>query len=145
MEELSEGEYSTVIELLEKQGYQRGLEDMKEFQLRRIVKIDEGDPIPILIDILIPREMKAKKNKPKLLQGFRALEVTGGKIALENNVTHRFKGKMPDGRNNEVDLLVASLPALLVMKGYAVVGRDRRRIVMISTFQFVITLAVRSA
>ena len=41
---------------------------MKEFQSRRIVKIDEGNPIPILIDILIPRKMKAKKNKPKLLQ-----------------------------------------------------------------------------
>ena len=54
VEGLSEGEYSTVIELLEKQGYQRGLDDMKEFQLRRIVKIDEGEPIPILIDILIP-------------------------------------------------------------------------------------------
>ena len=34
---------------------------------------------------------------------------------------------MPDGRNNEVDLLVASLPALLVMKGYAVVGRDKKK------------------
>ena len=68
VEELSEGEYSTMIELIEKAGLSTRSEDMKEFQLRRIVKIDEGDPIPILIDIIILREMKAKKNKPKLLQ-----------------------------------------------------------------------------
>lgn len=127
VEELSEGEYSTLIEMLEKHGYKRGDEDIKEFQLRRIVRIDQGDPIPVLVDILIPREMKPKKNKPKLLEGFRALQVTGGKVALENNVTHHFRGKMPDGRNNEVDLLVASLPALLVMKGYAIVGRDKKK------------------
>lgn len=127
VDELSEGEYSTLIEMLEKHGYKRGDEDIKEFQLRRIVKIDDGAPIPVLIDVLIPREMKPKKNKPKLLEGFRALQVTGGKIALENNVMHHFAGKMPDGRNNEVDLLVASLPALLVMKGYAIVGRDKKK------------------
>lgn len=72
VDELSEGEYSTVIEMLEKAGYKRGEEDIKEFQLRRIVKIDDGDPIPVLTDILVPREMKPKKNKPKLLEGFRA-------------------------------------------------------------------------
>lgn len=46
---------------------------------------------------------------------------------MENTVTHHFSGKMPDGRNNEVDLLVASLPALLVMKGYAIIGRDKKK------------------
>jgi len=127
VDQLSDGEYATLIELLEKNSYERGGEDLRDFQLRRVVKVDEGDPVTILIDILIPREMKAKKNKPKFLGGFRALQVTGGKIALENNIKRRFKGKMPDGRNNEVELLVASLPALLVMKGYALVGRDKKK------------------
>ncbi len=31
---------------------------------------------------------------------------------------------MPDGRDNTVELLVATIPALLVMKGYAITGRD---------------------
>lgn len=32
---------------------------------------------------------------------------------------------MPDGRQNSVELLVATIPALLVMKGHALVGRDK--------------------
>ena len=34
---------------------------------------------------------------------------------------------MPDGRNNEVQIQVASISALLVMKGYALVGRDKMK------------------
>jgi hypothetical protein len=34
---------------------------------------------------------------------------------------------MPDGRTNQVELLVATIPALLVMKGYALVGRDKKK------------------
>ena len=34
---------------------------------------------------------------------------------------------MPDGRANAVELLVASIPALLVMKGYALVQRDKKK------------------
>ena len=34
---------------------------------------------------------------------------------------------MPDGRSNSVELLVASIPALLVMKGYALVQRDKKK------------------
>jgi DNA modification methylase len=34
---------------------------------------------------------------------------------------------MPDGRNNSVDLLVASIPAFLVMKGYALRNRDKKK------------------
>jgi len=32
---------------------------------------------------------------------------------------------MPDGRPNRIELLVASISALLVMKGYALDGRDK--------------------
>ncbi len=34
---------------------------------------------------------------------------------------------MPDGRENRVELLVATIPALLVMKGYALVARDKKK------------------
>jgi hypothetical protein len=34
---------------------------------------------------------------------------------------------MPDGRQNSVNLRVASIPALLVMKGYALVGRSKAK------------------
>ena len=34
---------------------------------------------------------------------------------------------MPDGRPNRVELLVATISALLVMKGYALDGRDKAK------------------
>lgn len=34
---------------------------------------------------------------------------------------------MPDGRPNAVELRVASIPAFLVMKGYALAGRDKHK------------------
>ena len=34
---------------------------------------------------------------------------------------------MPDGRDNSVSIRVATIPALLVMKGFALVGRDKKK------------------
>ena len=47
VDELSDGEYATLIELLEKNSYERGGENLRDFQLRRVVKVDDGDPVPI--------------------------------------------------------------------------------------------------
>jgi predicted nucleotidyltransferase len=48
-------------------------------------------------------------------------------VALTHHVVQKLEGVMPDGRTNEVELLVATIPALLVMKGYALVGRDKKK------------------
>ncbi len=39
---LAEGEYATLVEALEKKGYERGKAGLKPFQLRRWVKVDKG-------------------------------------------------------------------------------------------------------
>lgn len=124
---LSDGEYATLIESLEKAGYERGKPDLKPYQLRRWVDPGEGDPIPVLIDLLMPDDVKARKNRPPLVEGLRVIEASGGRVALEHNVTHRLEGKMPDGRHNAVELQVASIPAFLVMKGFALTGRDKKK------------------
>jgi hypothetical protein len=126
-EALSEGEYATLIESLENAGYERGIDDLKPFQLRRWVHLDEGAPIPILVDLMMPDDAKTRKNRPPLVDGLRVIAASGGRVALDHFVTHHFDGKMPDGRNNAVDLLVASIPAFLVMKGYALIGRDKKK------------------
>lgn len=51
----------------------------------------------------------------------------GGEFALRHNLKMQIAGTMPDGRNKPVAMLVASIPALLVMKGYALVQRDKRK------------------
>ena len=124
---LGEGEYVAFVEALEKAGYERGVDGLKKFQLRRTVKIDDGDPIAVIVDLLMPREAKPAKNKPPLVDDFAVQKADGAAIALQCNVTFPLKGKMPDGRNNSVEMLVATIPASLVMKGYALVGRDKKK------------------
>lgn len=126
-EALSAGEYATLIESLETAGYERGVDDLKPFQLRRWVRLDAGEPIAILIDLMMPDDAKTRKNRPPLIDGLRVIEASGGRVALDHNVVRHIEGRMPDGRNNSVDLLVASIPALLVMKGYALIGRDKKK------------------
>ncbi len=126
-EALSEGKYASLIECLEKAGYERGVGDLKPYQLRRWVKLDDGEAVAIIIDLLMPKEAKFKKNRPPFVAGLRVIEASGGRVALDHHVTRHIQGKMPDGRNNEVDLLIASIPAFLVMKGFALIGRDKKK------------------
>lgn len=124
---LGEGEYVAFVEALESAGYERGLDGLKKFQLRRTVKIDDGKPIAVIVDLLMPREAKLAKNKPPLVDDFAVQKADGAAIALLCNIVFPLKGKMPDGRNNSVEMLVASIPASLVMKGYALAGRDKKK------------------
>lgn len=126
-EALSAGEYASLIESLETAGYERGADDLKPFQLRRWVRLDAGEPIAILIDLMMPDDAKTRKNRPPLVDGLRVIEASGGRVALDHNVVRHIEGRMPDGRNNSVDLLVASIPAFLVMKGYALIDRDKKK------------------
>ncbi len=126
-EALAEGEYATLVEALEKKGYERGQEGLKPFQLRRWVKVGEGPPVGVLVDLLMPRGAKGDRNEEKLVEGLRVQGAEGGGIALTEHVVKTLEGRMPDGRSNQVELLVATIPALLVMKGYALVGRDKKK------------------
>ena len=124
---LAEGEYATLVEALESKGYERGTAGLKPFQLRRWVKVDEGDPVGVLVDLLMPRGARGDRNDDPLVEGLRVQGAEGGDVALTHNTAMMFEGTMPDGRTNEVELLVATIPALLVMKGYAMAGRDKKK------------------
>jgi hypothetical protein len=124
---LKDGEYATLVEALERAGYERGKEGMKPFQLRRWAKVDEGDGVGVLVDLLMPRGARGDRNEEKLVEGLRVQGADGGEYPLAHNVKLLVAGTMPDGRGNKVELLVATIPALLVMKGYALVGRDKKK------------------
>lgn len=126
-EALRDEEYVSLVEALEAARYRRDAEGLKPFQLQRTVRVDSGDPIPVIVDLLMPREARPPKNKPPLLDKFAVQKADGAKMALEHNERRRFTGNMPDGRNNSVELLVATIPALLVMKGYAIAKRDKKK------------------
>jgi hypothetical protein len=125
-ERLAEGAYAELVETLERAGYRRKVEGLKPFQLQRAVDLqDGGDPVLVLVDLLMPRDMTTRRNRPPLIAGLRVQGADAGEIALKNNVRLSVDGKMPDGRPNRVEILVASIPALLVMKGFALGGRDK--------------------
>ena len=119
--------HAALVESLEKKGYERGAEGLKPFQLRRWVRFDEGPPIAVLVDLLMPSGARRTKAGDPLVEGLRVQRADGGEVALAHHVPLRVEGRMPDGRSNAVDLLIASIPALLVMKGYALTGRDKKK------------------
>lgn len=127
-EKLADHGYAELIEKLDTAKYERNVKELKPFQLRRVVDLkDGGDPVAVIIDLLMPKGAKTQKHRPKLVEGLRVQEADGGAIALRSNLKMMIAGTMPDGRKNEVEMLVASIPALLVMKGYALVQRDKKK------------------
>lgn len=127
-EKLAGHGYADLIEKLDAAGYQRNVANLKPFQLRRSVDLgDGGEPIAVIVDLLMPRGATTARNRPNLVEGLRVQEADGGGIALRHNLRMSIAGTMPDGRKNEVQMLVASIPALLVMKGYALVQRDKKK------------------
>jgi hypothetical protein len=73
----------------------------------------------------MPRDTSIRRRRPPLIAGLRVQGADAAEVALKNNVSLSVDGRMPDGRPNRVELLVASIPALLVMKGFALDGRDK--------------------
>ena len=69
--------------------------------------------------------MKLKKNRPKLLEGFRVLQADGCGTAFHAPVRLEVSGRTVRGANNKVHLRIASLPDFLVMKAHALAGRDK--------------------
>lgn len=126
-EALSDGKYKTLVELLEAAGYVRSEPDMRFFQLRRSVALDPGEPVTVIIDLLMPREATFEKNKPPLMANFAVQRADGAGVAMRSYLHHTLEGTMPDGRPNKQKVRVASIPALLVMKGYALAGRDKQK------------------
>jgi len=127
-EALGEYEYAELVKELEAHGYERDIEGLMSFQLQRIIDLKDGTkPIPIIIDLLMPNDAMVKKHNPPLLDGLRVQRIDGGRFALKHYQEVIIDGVMPDGRPNKVKILVATPAAFLVMKGYALAGRDKQK------------------
>lgn len=126
-EALGDGEYANLIELLMEHGYHQR-ERLKRFQLvRQINATDDGPPIDIIVDFLMPRDAVIIKNKPPLLEDFAVQRANGAELALRFNELVAISGSMPNGGTNTVEVAVCSIPALLAMKGHAIEGRYKQK------------------
>jgi len=122
---LSDGEYVHVIEALQVHGYHQD-KNLRRFQLVRTVPTSDGGPdINIVVDFLMPRDAQIAQNRPPLLKGFAVQRADGAELALRFNQKITIDGNMPGGGRNRVRITVASIPALLAMKGYAIAKRKK--------------------
>lgn len=126
-EALGDGEYTQLVDALMHQGYaQRG--DKRVFQLVRSVPArDDGPAIDVVVDFLMPRDAKFERNKPPLIDNFAVLKADGADLALKFYQMVAIDGEMPNGGTNKVEIAVCSIPALLAMKGYALIGRLKQK------------------
>lgn len=126
-EALGDGEYVTLVEALMDHGYQqRG--DRRRFQLvREVPATDGGLPIDVIVDFLMPRDARIVKNTPPLIREFAVQRADGADLALNFYKLVAIEGTMPAGGKNRVEIAVASIPALLAMKGFAIKNRLKQK------------------
>jgi hypothetical protein len=124
---LGDGEYAHLIESLMAHGYGQR-ENLKRFQLaRQIHPPDNGLPIDVIVDFLMPKDAVIVKNKPQLIDDFAVQRASGAELALRFNELVTIAGAMPNGGSNRVEVAVCSIPALLAMKGHAIEGRYKQK------------------
>ena len=122
---LGDGEYANLVNLLLDRGYAQSKE-LRKFQLVRTVPIRGGTSnVKIIVDFLMPRNASVVKNNPPLINAFAVQKADAASLALEFSQALNFEGSMVDGGRNRVTINVASIPAFLAMKGYAIEKRDK--------------------
>ena len=124
VEKLADGRYAELIKLLlDTKRYHQG---PKDFQLTADVDLkDGGKPVLVEVDFLAIKGAKLKKNKPKLLQDFRVQEVDACAVAFHAPLDLAMDGQDIRGTKNTVHMQVISLADFLIMKAYAIGGRDK--------------------
>lgn len=126
-EALGDGEYATLVEALMGNGY-RQRQELRRFQLVRQVPAADGrGEIDVIVDFLMPRDAEIVKNSPPLINEFAVQRAFGADLALRFYQMVAIEGPMPDGGRNRVEIAVASIPALLAMKGFALQGRHKQK------------------
>ena len=124
---LGDGEYVRLVEALQGHGYHQR-DNLRRFQLVRTVPArDDGPDIDVVVDFLMPRDAEITKNMPPLISQFAVQRADGADLALRFYQMVAIEGDMPDGGRNFVRIAVASIPALLAMKGYAIANRLKRK------------------
>ena len=122
-----DGEYAALVESLMNHGY-RQREERRRFQLVRQIDVDDGGAlVAVVLDFLMPRDARVVRNRPRLVDQFAVQKADGVDLALRFPQNVEIQGRMPTGGTNRVTLTVASIPALLAMRGFAINSRLKRK------------------
>lgn len=122
-----EDTYAEVIRLLEAGGFYRNEAgehpDLGAFQMATVVDLDDGPPIQVEVDLLIPDGVKLEKHRPPLVKGLRTMAMKGIGLALQHSSDIVIEGRTRQGRRDQATLRVVEVEAFLVLKGLALLGR----------------------
>ena len=121
---LTDGRYAELLALLlDTRRYERS---EKPFQLFTTVDLGDGQkPVRVDVDFLAPIEFRLRSQRTKRTEGFRVQQADGCGAAFRAPEAIIVEGRMVNGALNSVELRVAALPDFLVMKCYALRGRDK--------------------
>lgn len=121
-------EYAELVDVLRGHGYNQR-EGARAFQLvREVPATDEGPPIDVYVDFLMPRNAVVEKRDTPLIKDFAVQRADGADLAIDFQTMVEIEEAMPGSTgHNRVEIAVASIAALLAMKGHALVGRLKRK------------------
>lgn len=121
---LNDGRYADLVKLLlNTRRYRPGT---KKFQFVTDVDLKDGNPpVQVEVEFLAPKAIKLKKHRPKLLVDFRVLQADGCSVAFRAPVRLPLSGRNVRGVQNTVQLRFASMSDFLIMKAYAIGGREK--------------------
>jgi hypothetical protein len=121
---LGDGRYAEIVKLLLDTGRYEKTEE--PFRLRAKVDLGDGQPaIVVDVDFLKAATKRRRRKGPRLMPDFRPLDADGCAAAFLHPERVAMEGPMISGAENRVQLLVASVEDFLVMKAYALAGRDK--------------------
>lgn len=124
---LADHGYADLIETLLEHGYRQD-PCRRRFQLvRTFSPIDDGPPIEVDIDFLMPERAQVERRSPPFIENFAVIRGSGTALTLEYCQLSHITGRMPNGAKNKVAISVASIPALLVIKGFALGNRLKEK------------------
>lgn len=121
---LREGRYAEIVTSLLATGrYER-----TKHQFKLQAKVDLGDTGPAIVvdvDFLKALDKRSKRKGPRLAPDFRPLDADGCAAAFLHPERVKLEGRTISGAENRVQVLVASVADFLLMKSYALAGRDK--------------------
>jgi hypothetical protein len=121
---LQDGRYAEILRsLLATRRYERVPD--KAFKLRAKVEIDDGGPA-VLVDVdFLKTQAVSRTRRAPIEPGFRPIDARVCARAFRDPVTVSLNGRMISGAENQVEVHVASIASFLVMKAFALAGRDK--------------------
>jgi hypothetical protein len=118
--------YSTILERLQEKGYTPDKKSPAKFW--RSWKDTSGKVIDVRVDFIAGEYGgTGKKHRHQQIQDVRAQKARGCDLAFEECTAFRIEARMPDGCMNEVEVLIAGIVPLIVMKGMALSDREKEK------------------